>query len=391
MVVDKKEVQIPQEIPLPKVAWKTEFWLAFIPFILGFISFFFPELLEIKEYNTLRYILGSILLLMPVLVPLTPWFVKLLKAIGKRVSQYEALYNSHLRLINEFTDYNNNLYFFIEEIQKYRSKPKEEVDWLGLREGVDTRKSHITELYGILTATIMIRRLKQDVSKDLPNKIYSFVPVELNNVKEYNDAEKDFIAFIKRVKEPEITTKASSSQTPASIEGLLLLTIKGKLSQCTEWIKNFLEVGSKLVVFTKHKFVIEALINAFPKISVRIDRSVTAVERKKAVDDFQTNPDIRLFVADIEAAEGEIKLTTESNIAFLEIPLSLGKLSKAENFCQRTGKKVSVNIYYLFAASTIEERVVKLIDKRLDLSGAILEGSETDTASMLSELMKDYE
>lgn len=280
---------------------------------------------------------------------------------------------------------------YIEEIQKYRSKPKEEVDWLGLREGIDTRKSHIPELYGILTTTIMIRRLKKDVLKDLPNKIHSFVPIELDNVKEYNEAEKDFIAFVKREKESEVAAKESSSQTLASIEGLILLAIKGKLSQSMEWIKNFLEVGSKLVVFTTHKFVIEALIQAFPKVSVKFDGSVTDVERQKAVDDFQTNPDIRLFVGDIQAIGFGITLTAASNIAFFEIPLSPVALAQAEDCCQMTGQKVSVNIHYLFAAGTIEEKIVKLIEKRYRVSKAVLKGLEKETALLLSELMKGYE
>lgn len=280
---------------------------------------------------------------------------------------------------------------YIEELQKYYSKPKEEVDWLGLREGIDTRKSHIPELYGILTTTIMIRRLKKDVLKDLPYKIYSFVPIELDNVKEYNEAEKDFIAFVKREKKSNVAVKESSSQALASIEGLILLAVKGKLSQSMEWIKNFLEVGSKLVVFTTHKFVIEALIQAFPKVSVKFDGSITSVEKQKAVDNFQTNPDIRLFVGDIQAAGVGITLNTASNIAFHEIPLSLGVLIHVNDCCQRTGQKVCVNIHYLFAANTIEERTVKLIEKRQRVSDTVFEGNEKETASLLSELMKNYE
>lgn len=222
---------------------------------------------------------------------------------------------------------------YIEELQKYYSKPKEEEDWLGLREGIDIgrKTSPIYELYGILTATIMIRRLKKDVSKELPNKIYSFVPIELDNVKEYNEAEKDFIDDVNRENGLEVAATASSTRTPVSIEGLVLLAIKGKLSQSMEWIKNFLEVGSKLVVFTNHKFVIDDLIQAFPKVSVRLDGSVTGLERQKAVDDFKINPNVRLFVGDLQAHDVGITLTTASNIAFLELPWPSRSLAQAED------------------------------------------------------------
>lgn len=68
---------------------------------------------------------------------------------------------------------------YLEELQEYSTKPKEEVDWLGQREGISTKNTALNEFYSYLTGTFMIRRLKKDVLLDLPNIIFSFIPLEV--------------------------------------------------------------------------------------------------------------------------------------------------------------------------------------------------------------------
>jgi len=251
--------------------------------------------------------------------------------------------------------------------------------------------SNTEELNYKLTNTIMLRRLKKDVLPDLPDKVHSYIPIELDNVEEYNFAETNFISFVRQYKGKEAAVRASNAQALAEIEGLKQLAVKGKLKQCINWIRDFLESDEKLVVFATHKFVIEELMKAFPKIAVKVDGSVTGKNRQLAVDSFQKLSTVRLFVGNIKAAGVGITLTAASNVAFIELPWTPGDLVQAEDRVHRIGQKNSVNIHYLLASETIEERIAKLIDKKRKILDSVLDGKVTETESLLSALMNEYE
>jgi len=250
--------------------------------------------------------------------------------------------------------------------------------------------SNTAELHNLLINSFMIRRLKKDVLKDLPEKIKSFVPIELDNEKEYNSAESNFISYVKATKGAAAAEKASNAAVLAEIEGLKQLAVKGSLQSAIDWIKEFLESDQKLVVFAVHKFVIDALMEAFPNISVKVDGSTSIPQRNKNVDLFQNDPNITLFVGNIKAAGVGLTLTAASNVAFLELPWTPGALVQAMDRCHRIGQFFTVNVWFLLAVNTIQEKIARLIDAKAKILDAVLDGTETPADSLLSELMKEY-
>ena len=251
--------------------------------------------------------------------------------------------------------------------------------------------SNTEELHQKLTQTIMLRRKKSDVLTELPDKTYSALSVEITNQKEYQTAERNFIAWVREHKGVKAAVKASNAEALAEIEGLKQLCIKGKMKQSVEWIEDFLESGEKLVVFATHKLTINTLMEKFGDRAVKIDGSVSGKARQEAVDRFQDDPSIRLFVGNIKAAGVGITLTAASNVAFLELPWTPGDLSQAEDRCHRIGQKNAVNIYYLLASGTIDEKIASLIDQKRQVLDSVLDGKETESGSLLSELMEMYQ
>lgn len=250
--------------------------------------------------------------------------------------------------------------------------------------------SNTKELHSVLTGTIMIRRRKSEVLKELPDKIRTFVPLPLANRREYYFAEQDFITWVRETKGVEAARKARNAQAFTAIEGLKQLAIKGKMESVIEWVEDFLESDQKLILFCTHKFVMDTIMEKFAKVAVRVDGGVTGANRQKAVDDFQTKEEVRLFVGNIQAAGVGITLTAASNVAFIELPWTPGALTQAEDRAHRIGQKDTVNVYYLLAARTIEERIANLIDEKRKIVTTVLDGKDVEQEALLTQLMYEY-
>ena len=294
--------------------------------------------------------------------------------VNKPIEAYNAL-----RLINQ--DLFKNFRHFVD---RYCS-PK----WNGFGWNY-SGASNTQELHDLLKSTVMIRRLKKDVLPELPAKTRSFFPLQLTNQSEYSKADNDLIQFLRETKGNAAARKAIFAEALTRIEVLKQLAVKGKLEEAVSWITDFLEVQDKLVVFATHKFVIDTLVERFQGISVKIDGSCTPIQRQQAVDSFQNDPKVQLFIGNIQAAGVGITLTASSNVAFLELPWTPGALVQAEDRCHRIGQKDNVTIYYLLATGTIEDTIAALLDKKRKTLDAVLDGIETDQESLLTELIKQY-
>ena len=234
---------------------------------------------------------------------------------------------------------------------------------------------------------VMIRRLKSEVLQDLPEKRRAIVPLEITNRKEYQRAEEDFVGWLRDKGDKVRAESASRAEALASIEGLKQLTISGKLDTCLDWIADFLEAGEKLIAFATHKRTIDAVMQRFGDLTVKIDGSVTDEDRQLVVDRFQTDASVRLFVGNIQAAGVGITLTAASNVAFLELGWSPGLHEQAEDRAHRIGQRDSVTIWYLIAQGTIEERICKLLDSKRKVLARVLDGGEVEDGGGIFETL----
>jgi SWI/SNF-related matrix-associated actin-dependent regulator 1 of chromatin subfamily A len=239
--------------------------------------------------------------------------------------------------------------------------------------------------------TIMIRRKKDEVLPELPDKLFSYVPMEIENEEEYAQAERDFIHYLRKIKGEEAAEKAGKAEHLVKIEAMKQLAIRGKMKAAIQWIRDFLDTnGNKLVVFAIHKETIDRLMKEFGKEAVKVDGGVTAIKRDEAVKAFQNDPAIKLFVGNIKAAGTGLTLTAASSVAFLELPWTPGELKQAEDRCHRIGQKNTVNVYYLLADQTIEGTIAKILDEKRVVLDAVLDGKEVEEGTLLSELINAY-
>lgn len=251
--------------------------------------------------------------------------------------------------------------------------------------------SNLDILHSTLNRQLMVRRLKKDVLKDLPDKLRQVVPVEISDSKEYAAARDDFAGWLKKTN-PGRLTSALRAQQMTQIGYLLRLTAQLKLRAVVDWLNNWLdESDEKIVVFAVHRKMIEALDRRLGGGKhVVVDGQVSGRLRKAACDQFQRDRQTRVLIGNVKAAGVGLNLTAASTVAFAELPWTPGLVAQAEDRCHRIGTKSTVWIHFLVAAGTIEERLCKAIqDKQRVIRATLDGGAEEDDLSILDALMDE--
>ncbi len=225
--------------------------------------------------------------------------------------------------------------------------------------------SNLDELGQKLRATCFVRREKADVLAELPEKTVSVVPIEYDR-RAYEQAHKAARDEIRA------NLGAGSGEHLAAITRLRHAAAEAKLGAAAGWVGDFLESGEKLVVFAHHRDIQQRLYEAFEDRAVRVTGEQSAEDRQRAVDRFQSDPDVRLIVCSIQAGGVGLTLTAASNVAFVELPWTPGELQQAEDRVHRIGQRDAVTVYRLVAPETIDESMARLLeDKRRVIDQAV--------------------
>lgn len=275
----------------------------------------------------------------------------------------EELYTS-LRLVrpDKFSNYNFFVHRYCRPVWR---------EWGWEYKGA----TNIKELHRKLKRLMMIRNLKKDVLKDLPDKTRAVIPMEIENRKEYEEAEGDFITWLTK-KSPAKAKRASRAKQLVQLGYLKRLAADLKMKMVMIWIEDFMEGSSgKLVLYAIHKKIIKQIHKQYPHTSVVIDGSTSGKNRKRAVQIFQHNRKIRLFIGNIKAAGVGITLTAAHTLVFVELDWVPGNHTQAEDRIHRIGQKNAAMIYYLVAKDTIEEKLCKIIQKKQRILSRVLDGS----------------
>ena len=248
--------------------------------------------------------------------------------------------------------------------------------------------SHLDELQDKLRATCMVRRLKEDVLKELPPKRRSLVVLENEQIDPewQDDAFDDFLdgrdgrfrTQIARLEADVEMAEASgdgdayaaavrSLDEAASVAFTAMSEERhriglAKLPQVIEHVRTVLDGGQgKLILFAHHHDVIDRLVADLADYGVvSLTGATPQDERQKAVDAFM-NPRIRVFVGQIDAAGVGLTLTASSHVIFAEWSWSPSRLAQAEDRAHRIGQANAVLVEYLILEGTIEARMAQVV------------------------------
>lgn len=249
-----------------------------------------------------------------------------------------------------------------------------------------TGHKNVPQLKALLS-TIMLRRKKEDVMKQLP-------PITFHNVVvERSDVELDpwffenyhaigIPAFLQNLKDMDTSLKTGLKLTleghHATFDDSLRLlesyakstaTLRryiglSKVPKICDILADELETKAveKLVIFAMHQQVIEHLRQRLRKYNpVTLFGGTPAKKRQENIDKFQNDPRTRVFIGQVVAAGTGITLTKAHEVAFVESSYVPADNAQAAMRCHRVGQTKPVRVRFFTLAGSVDEQVNKIL------------------------------
>jgi SNF2 family DNA or RNA helicase len=245
----------------------------------------------------------------------------------------------------------------------------------GFREIVGVE--NVDELHGAISG-YFIRRLKEDVVKDLPDKYYSTIEVELapRQRRIYEQMKQDMLAWIGKHEEEPVaapviiaqltrlkqfalayaelkTVKRIHNGVEQEIQVVRLSEPSSKLDAAMEKIA---ETDQPIVVFSESKQIIGLLVERLKKAKisyVTLTGDTPQSERGELIDKFQ-NGEARVFAGTIGAGGIGITLTAASTVIFLDRAWNPSVNKQAEDRLHRIGQNNAVHVIDIVATDTVD-------------------------------------
>lgn len=239
----------------------------------------------------------------------------------------------------------------------------------------------------------MLRRLKRDVLKELPDKIEQVSYCELN-------AEQREV-YSKLLQLGRSQIEATSTEPDKSRSHLIMLTALLRLRQACcdlrllkldgvpeavssskcdlldELLQEAIDGGHRVLVFSQFASMLRIL-------KARLERSGIAFchmdgqsrDRAESVDRFQNSPDIPVFLISLKAGGVGLNLTAADTVIHFDPWWNPAIEAQATDRAHRIGQNRVVTSYKLIARDTIEEKILSLQRKKREWIDATIESDE---------------
>lgn len=250
-----------------------------------------------------------------------------------------------------------------------------------------------------MTAPFILRRLKENVLKDLPDKIEKtyYVQFEKRQQKLY-DAQvihmrqqvsaQNGEAFQKN--KIQILAELMRIRQICCDPALCFENYDGesaKLEACLQLVESAVAGGHKLLLFSQFTTMLEHIQEKFTEQGISfytITGDTPKEKRLKMVKAFNEN-ETQVFLISLKAGGVGLNLTGADVVIHYDPWWNLAVQNQATDRAHRIGQRQKVTVYRLIAKGTVEEKIQKLQETKKDLAEQIIQGDPNRLGSMSRE------
>ena len=249
-----------------------------------------------------------------------------------------------------------------------------------------------------LVGLFIKRRLKKDVLTDLPDKFENVLTVKLEGEqrKLYAAHEQRLRATLTKASDADFNTK----KIRILAEFTLLREIccdprlvyadaknaSAKLDAIVELVATCMDEGKKVLVFSQFTSFLELIGTRLAEQGVEyytITGETPKKRRVELVDEFNGN-DVPVFLISLKAGNTGLNLVGASVVCTRPM-VNAAAQNQATDRAHRIGQTQDVNVYQIVAKDTIEERILKLQEKKNELARQFTDGTASGGVGTLSK------
>lgn len=247
-----------------------------------------------------------------------------------------------------------------------------------------------------LCAPFILRRMKKDVLKDLPEKteIYTYSQMTEQQRELYVGNMKEAQSYINGFEDDNIGTsklqilKMLTRLRQISCEPRVLYKnideVSPKVEQAIEIIANSIAGGHKVLLFSQFTSMfpyIEAKLEEKGISYFKLTGATKKEDRFKMAEKFNTD-DTNVFLISLKAGGTGLNLVGADIVIHFDPWWNMSAQNQATDRVYRIGQKNKVTVYKLIAHGTIEQKIVEMQERKGELAQSILENNDVNISSM---------
>ena len=229
----------------------------------------------------------------------------------------------------------------------------------------------------------ILRRTKKDVLKDLPDKIEDYYYCKMSDKQreiyeayvgmlkdDLNQGGNNILALLTRLRQicitPELIYNEGFENT--------------KINLAVDLIKSSIEGNHRILVFSQFAQSFPILSKELEKTNIKhfiLDGSTKAKTRIEMVEEFNNNPDIKVFIISLKAGGTGLNLVGADMVIHLDPWWNSSAEIQATDRAYRLGQTKNVYVLKLICKDTIEEKVLKLQNIKKELAESIIADENT--------------
>ena len=252
-----------------------------------------------------------------------------------------------------------------------------------------------------LIEPFVLRRIKGEVLTELPDKMISVLNSQM--VDEQRDI---YLSYLAKAKKNAMEEIQENGIEKSQIKILALLTRlrqicchpslfidnykgeSGKLNQCIEIVKDAIQSGHKILLFSGYTAMFEIIEKELQKENIeflKLTGQTKVSERINLVDEFNSNPNKKLFLISLKAGGTGLNLVGADVVIHYDPWWNLSAENQATDRTYRIGQKRNVQVYKLITKNSIEEKIYELQKRKETLIDSMLSTNQT----FISKLSKE--